>query len=143
MTLLFLLACGIDGPLATPNPPPSLLAGAEADVVLYTGVVSDVSGATRSFVLTGEGKRLICHLQATGTLRLGGQPAQVQDLVAGTSLIAEGTRDDDLLLVLRASDAPDARAAPVETPPETPPEAPAEAPPPTPPETPTPTPPAP
>jgi hypothetical protein len=108
--LLTLLACGVDGPIDTPNPPPSpppVLVRAEPDVVRQNGTVTDVHGPTRSFVLTGEGKRVIVHLRDSGTLRLGGQPSQVQDLQPGTVLWVEGKRQGDLVVVLRASDRPE------------------------------------
>ncbi len=115
MMLLLLMACGVEGGLDQPNPPPApppVLVSAEPDVVRQTGLVSEVHGPTRSFVLSGEGKRVIVHLRDSGTLRLGGQPSLVQDLRPGTTLWVEGKRQGDLLVVLRASDAPEEDAAP-------------------------------
>ncbi|MDP2312400.1 MAG: hypothetical protein Q8P41_05805 [Pseudomonadota bacterium] len=112
--LLTLVACGADAPLDQPNgppPPPPMYGIAEADVAKYGGVASEIHGPTRSFVLTGEGKRVIATLGETATLRLGGMPSQVQDLQPGTLLYVEGRRDGDTLFVVRASDT--SEAAPV------------------------------
>lgn len=109
-TLLTLLACGPDEPLDQPNvppPPPPMYGNVEADVARYTGLATDIHGPTRSFVLTGEGKRVLVMLAETATLRLGGMPSQVQDLTAGTTLYVEGRRDGDTVLVLRATDTPE------------------------------------
>lgn len=111
MTLLLtLLACGADEALDQPNPPPPpppVYEAVEADVARYTGLATEIHGPTRSFVLTGEGKRVLAMLAETATLRLGGMPSQVQDLTSGTPLYVEGRRDGDTLLVLRASDRPE------------------------------------
>ncbi|MDP2305088.1 MAG: hypothetical protein Q8P18_03595 [Pseudomonadota bacterium] len=118
--LLTLLACGGDQPLDQPNappPPPPMYGAVEADVARYTGLATEIHGPTRSFVLTGEGKRVIVMLAETATLRLGGMPSQVQDLTVGTTLYVEGRRDGDTLLVLRATDTPkagDAAGVPIE-----------------------------
>lgn len=113
MTLLLLsiLGCGADEPLDQPNPPPPpppFYEVVEADVARYTGVVTEIHGPTRSFVLTGEGKRVLAMLAETATLRIGGMPSQVQDLVSGSTLHVEGRRDGDTLFILRASDTQEA-----------------------------------
>jgi hypothetical protein len=112
--LLALFACSPDEPLDQPNtppPPPAMYGVVEADVARYTGLATEIHGPTRSFVLTGEGKRVLAMLSETATLRIGGMPSQVQDLAAGTTLYVEGRRDGDTLLVLRATDTPDANDA--------------------------------
>ena len=107
--ILLLAACGIDEdaldqPLPPPAPPPALV-NEQPDVVQQSGLVSDVYGPTRTFVLTGEGKRTIVHLRDTATLKVGGKPILVADLPAGTTLYVEGKRFGDFLLASAAADA--------------------------------------
>ena len=108
--IFFLLACGsgeaLDQPLPPPEPPPQLTS-ADPGLIRQTGIVSDVHSATRSFVLTGEGRRSIVHLATSGNLRLGGQPVLIEELKEGTTLWVEGKRTGDLLVTERASDNPD------------------------------------
>lgn len=111
MILLILAACGIDQesldqPLPPPTPPAEL-SNDQPDIVHQSGLVSDVHGPTRSFVLTGEGKRAIVHLSNSATMKLGGKPAQVSELVAGTVLYVEGKRFGDFLLASAAADTAD------------------------------------
>lgn len=113
--ILLLLACGIDQEgLDLPNvppPPPPALANAEPDIIHQAGVVSDVNGPTRSFILTGDGKRTIVHLRDTATLKVGGKPSLVSDVPAGTTLYVEGRRFGDFLLCTGAADVPDEPSA--------------------------------
>jgi hypothetical protein len=119
MIAALLLACGGTATLDQPNPPPSpppALTVADPELVTHTGVVSEVHGATRSFVLTGRGDRMVCVLLPNGTLSLDGKPALVGDLPADTTLTVEGRAEGDLVLVARATtpvaDAADAPPAP-------------------------------
>jgi hypothetical protein len=108
--IFFLLACGagdtLDQPLPPPDPP-AQLTSADPGLIRQTGLVSDVHSPTRTFVLTGEGRRSIVHLATSGTLRLGAQPVLIEELKAGTTLWVEGKRTGDLLVTERASDSPD------------------------------------
>jgi hypothetical protein len=111
MMLVLLLACGGGQQLDQPNPPPSpppVLTTSDPGVVVQTGLVTDVHGATRTCVITGEGRRLIVHFKADAAIRLGGQPASAEDIQAGTTLHVEGQREGDLLVAMRAWDGDDA-----------------------------------
>ncbi|MFZ5481801.1 MAG: hypothetical protein ACOZNI_33885, partial [Myxococcota bacterium] len=117
MIAILLLACGSPDELEKPNPPPSpppVLAKADPDVVTYTGVVSDVHGPTRSFVLTFEGNRHICHVSPNGVLSLDGKPALVGDIPPDTTLTVEGRAQGDLVIVERGATPAPKEAAPAE-----------------------------
>lgn len=107
--LLTLLACGFDGELDTPSPPPpppTTLSAQAADLIVHTGVVSDVSAATRTFASTGEGRRIVCVFSASAVLEIDGHVAQLTDLTDGRTVTVEGKEVGDIVLVSRATVAP-------------------------------------
>lgn len=122
-----LSCCGLDGPIDQPSPPPepsAILSKREADVVMHTGVVTDVNAPTRSWTSVGDGQRRICLLSGHGILELNGKPAQVDNLVAGMTITVEAKEVDDFLIVIHGTVAPlppesgdeAAAASPVATP---------------------------
>lgn len=104
--LLLLAACGYDAPLGPPSPPPqpsALLDQKAPGVVQRTGLLSDLSVATRSWVLTADGQRLTCHLAAAGTVSVDGHSAGLEEVPTDQLVTIEGVQRADLVVVDRVT----------------------------------------
>lgn len=106
MILSLLLACGVQEPLMQPNPPPGPAPGstmADADEVTVSGMVSAISGETRSWVQVGDGQTVIGHLPATGVLTIDTRTSLPADLQLGMLITTHGHQQGDLVVVMEAT----------------------------------------
>jgi hypothetical protein len=111
-----LLACGSSDPVPLPNAPPSppsLLALADPTVVTVNGTVSEVHGATRSWLVTGDGQRIVAVLGENGIIEKDGRPAMVGDLVDAATITVTGKQYGDVVVVQRATVVPAAALVPL------------------------------
>lgn len=114
MILSLLLACGVQEALMQPNPPPGPAPGstmADADEVTISGVVSAISGETRSWVQVGDGQTVIGHLPATGVLTIDTRTSLPSDLQLGMFITTHGHQQGDLVVVIEATAQTDVAAS--------------------------------
>lgn len=102
MILSLLFACGVDHGLGTPAPPPQPppeLDVATKDTITFLGSVGDLSPATRSWTLTGDGRKMYCILGQEGRIFVGTSDAGMDAMGNGAAVTVEGKKLGDVLIV--------------------------------------------
>ncbi len=99
--ILIFLACGTHDALDLPSSPPTAateLATMAVNIVTVTGTIDAIQPATRSFLISGDGKRTIVIVDEHATVVLNGNAGSVSDLVDGQVSTVEGEANGDLLI---------------------------------------------
>lgn len=99
--ILYFLACGTHDPLDLPSAPPTPateLATMAVNIVSLSGTISAIQPSTRSFLLSGDGKRSIVIVDQHATVVLNGNAGSVSDLVDSQVATVEGEPNGDLLI---------------------------------------------
>lgn len=89
-------------PAAPPRPPP-VFSDIQPNSELVQGVVSDVSPATRSWVMSYDGQRTIAVLSAQGVIEVNGTPVSLNELPVGAMAQAQGLTNGDIVVVRRVT----------------------------------------
>jgi hypothetical protein len=101
MFALALLACGVEGGISQPQAPPTAparFAAPDDGVVQLGGVLGEISAATRSFVITTEGRLRYCVLTSDANVLDKGHATSLDALLSGQAVTVSGKLHGDVVV---------------------------------------------
>ena len=99
--ILMLAACGVQGGMGEPAPPPlppARFSAPDDGLVEMLGTIGDVSPATRSFTITSEGRLRFCVLTADANVLNNGHASALEALAPDQSVIVSGKLHGDVVV---------------------------------------------